>query len=104
MLKTKLMTMLGFAKKSNNLVAGNEIVSKAIDKGEVKLIFIGSDVSQKSVKNLKNKCNRLNVPYYEILTIVEQSRAIGKLNRTVIGITDNGFAMNIINLISDAGI
>ncbi len=104
MLINKLKTLLGFAQKSKNLVAGNEIVSKQLDKGEVKLIFIGSDVSPKSVKNLKNKCVRLNVPYYELLTTAEQSQAIGKVNRTVIGVIDNGFAINIINLISDAGI
>ncbi len=104
MLKNKLTALLGFAQKSNNVVAGNEIVSKAIDKGDVKLVFIGADVSPKSVKNLKNKCMRLNVPYYEILTIFAQSQAIGKSNRTVIGILDDGFATNIINLISDAGI
>ncbi len=104
MLKSKITALLGFAQKSNNLLAGNEIVAKAIDRAEVKLVFIGTDVSAKSVKNLKNKCMRLNVPYYEILTIAEQSRAIGKSNRTVIGVLDNGFAINIINLISDAGI
>ncbi len=104
MLNDKLATLLGFAQKSNNIVAGNEMVSKAIDKGTVKMVLIGTDVSAKSVKNLKNKCDRLNVPYYEILTIFAQSRAIGKSNRTVIGIIDDGFATNIINLISEAGI
>ncbi len=97
----KIKTLLGFAQKSNNLSAGNEIVSKLLDGGAVKLILIGSDVSAKSVKNLKYKCLRLNIPVYEIMTTAQQSKAIGKRNRTVIGITDSGFAAQIINLISD---
>lgn len=100
----KIKTLLGFAQKSNNLLSGNEIVAKQLAKGTVKLVLIATDVSPKSVLNLKNKCLRLNVPVYQIMSAAQQSQAIGKMNRTVIGVLDERFAMKIIDLISDMGI
>ncbi len=100
----KIKTLLGFAQKSHNLLSGNELVARQVDKGIVKLVLIGTDVSPNSVKNLKNKCVRLNVPLYQIMSVAVQSQAIGKPNRTVIGVLDARFAADISNLISDMGI
>ncbi len=101
--KNKIVTMLGFAQKSGNLLAGNEIVLKSLDRNRLKLVLIGSDVSEKSVVKIKNRCLRLKVPFYSGLSVAQLSQAIGKHNRTVIGVLDDGFAKRIIELIGDIG-
>ncbi len=95
--------MLGFAQKSGNLLAGNELVAKNLDNYRVKLVLIGSDVSDKSIVKITNKCLRLNIPFYRNMTVDQLSQAIGKHNRTVIGVLDDGFAERIIDLIGDIG-
>ncbi len=103
MTTSKILTMLGFAQKSGNLLAGNEIVAKNLDNHRIKLVLIGSDVSEKSIVKITNKCLRLNVPFYSSMTVAQLSQAIGKNNRTVIGVLDDGFAKRIIDLIGDIG-
>lgn len=97
----QLSTLLGFAQKSGNLVAGNEIVLQRIDQNKVKLVFVGTDASDASLKKIILRCERLNIPCYRILTVETMSYSIGKHNRTVIGITDSGFANRMVEVISD---
>ncbi len=97
----KITTLLGFAQKSNNLLSGNELVSRQLTRADIKLVLIATDVSPKSVEKLKKKCLSLNIPVYQILTAAQQSQAIGKANRMVIGVLDERFASKMIDLISD---
>ncbi|MCK8058802.1 MULTISPECIES: ribosomal L7Ae/L30e/S12e/Gadd45 family protein [unclassified Fusibacter] len=103
-MKTKVLTLLGFAQKSGNVVSGSEIVVKTIDKGKVRLVFVGKDAAEGTTKKIILRCQRLNIPFYSELTVDELSGAIGKHNRTVVAITDKGFATQILSLISDMGI
>ncbi len=100
----KLITLLGFAQKSGNLVSGIEQVLKSIDSGKVRICFLGNDVAEGTKKKVLSKCQHHRVVIYECLTTDELSQAIGKDNRTVIGITDAGFANSIGALLKEMGI
>lgn len=99
----KLTTMLGFAQKSGNLVSGTEQVLKSIESGKVKLCLLGNDVAEGTRKKVLAKCQHYKIPCYEILSTEAMSQAIGKENRTVIGITDKRFTASIVTLLNATG-
>ncbi len=97
--KDKIKTMLGFASKSGNIITGNDFVHQSLGKKSVYLVLLGSDASKSNLEKIEKKCFRLNIPIASPLTTDEMSRAVGKNNRTVIGIVDEQFARRIYALI-----
>ena len=100
----KLNTLLGFAQKSGNLVSGTEQVLKSIEAGKVKICLLGSDVAEGTRKKVLSKCQHYQVPFYDLLTTEQLSHAIGKENRTVVGVTSKGFSDPIKQLLKEMGI
>lgn len=100
----KLITMLGFAQKSGNLVSGTEQVLKAIESGKVRVCLLGNDVAEGTRKKVLAKCQHYQIPCHEILSTEALSQAIGKENRTVVGITDKRFSETIATLLKATGI
>lgn len=95
----KIISLVGFARKSGNIVIGVKQVLSAIRVNKVKLILLASDASDQSKKKVLDKAK-----YYEIFADASfesavLSKAIGKENRMCIGITDSGFANSIKSLI-----
>ena len=52
-MRSKAMSLLGFAKKSGNLVSGVNTCTFAISKGKAKLVILAEDISAGSEKNIK---------------------------------------------------
>ncbi len=50
------------------------------------------DASEKTIKNIKYYCNKGNVEIFVYGTIFENSKAIGKQNKAIIGIKDKNLA------------
>lgn len=50
------------------------------------------DASEKTIKNIKYYCNKENVEIFIYGTISENSKAIGKQNKAIIGIKDYNLA------------
>ena len=84
----KICGLIGLATKAGKIVAGTDECLQEIDKRKVKLIILAIDASDV----FKEKCKQLNINIYEKLTINEISNSIGKSNKAVLGIKDNGFA------------
>jgi len=76
----------------------------AIRKNQGKLVFIANDASEKSIKKYTDKCKYYQVPYYLIFNTNELSEAVGKYNRKLLVVTDEGFANKIKNEIERRGI
>lgn len=100
-MKSKLLTLLGFAQKSGKAVSGNELVQMELKRGKLALVFIGSDISPQSSKKIINLCEMLQIKYYTIFTIDELSGAIGKSGRTVVGIKRSELSQAIEKNISE---
>ena len=86
------LSTLGLAFKAGKVITGEDIVLQNIRKGKVFLVFISSDSSQNTIKKFKDKASFYNVDVNIDFTTIELSKAIGKENRHIIGITDRGFA------------
>ena len=88
----KILGLLGISAKAGKIVSGTDVVVENIEKNKVKLVIVATDSSDRTIKNFKYSCEKYNVPIYIYGTIDENSKAIGKENRAVIGILDENLA------------
>lgn len=95
----KLLTLIGFAYKSRNLVSGEGITLEEIKKNKVKLVFLSKDASENTGKRIKDKSTARNILVCEIFDRYELGKAIGKDERVVIGITDRSFSNSMLTIL-----
>ena len=89
------MDCWGYARKVGKIVSGMDAVSDEIKKNKVKLLIIAEDASEKTASNIKYLAERKKVPILVIGTIENNSKAIGKENRAIIGIKDKNISDGI---------
>lgn len=92
MASNRFLALLGFAHKSRNLVTGEDTCIINIKKGAVKLVFIAGDASENTKDRFLHLCKSKNIPVRIIEDRDTLSSAIGKVNRTTFGVTDQKFA------------
>jgi ribosomal protein L7Ae-like RNA K-turn-binding protein len=83
-----MLNTLGLAYRAKKVVLGEEVLNR-IDK--VKLMFIASDISEKSRERYEKKCYYYGIDHIDDYLSKELSEALGKNNVKVIGILDEGF-------------
>ena len=88
----KVNGLLGITAKSGNIISGTEVVLEAISKKKVYLVIVATDSSEKTIKNIKYFCDKENVEMIVYGNIFDNSKAIGKRNRAIIGICDINLA------------
>ena len=96
----KTLGLLGISAKAGKIISGTDVVLESIKKKKVNLIILAKDCSEKSKNNIKQVADKYKIFVKEFGTIEENSKAIGKNNRAVIGITDKKLAIAILNKIS----
>ena len=96
----KTLGLLGISAKAGKIIAGSEIVIENIKKKKVKLVILAKDSSEKTKKNIKLLCEQNNIKTVEYGNIEENSKAIGKVNKAIIGIIDEKLAIVILEKIS----
>ena len=122
----KYLNLLGFASKSGKIMFGDDDVILGLERSKVSLIIISEDMSQKAkekfLKRLENvfenrykyngynkkgitkekieieKENK-NIKVIIVGTKEENSSAVGKVNKPIIGICDNNLSKGIIKSI-----
>lgn len=95
-MKNKVLTYMGFAKKSGNLVSGVNTCTINLGKGKVKLMILAEDISAGSEKKIMKEIRKANVKFVKYGTIDEMSHATGASGRSVFGILDGNFAETIL--------
>ena len=120
----KYLNLLGFASKSGKIMFGDDDVILGLERSKVSLIIISEDMSQKAkekfLKRLENVFeNRYKYNGYNKKVIIkekiakenknikviivgtkeENSSAVGKVNKPIIGICDNNLSKGIIKSI-----
>jgi len=78
--------------EAGNIVSGMDAVSDELNRNKLKMIILAKDASEKTSKNVKFLAEKKKVQIVEIGTIAENSKAIGKENRAIIGIKDKNIA------------
>ena len=93
--QNKVYGLMGFAARSRNLVTGYNTCLKLIPSGKLKLLIIAGDVGENTRQKLSQKCQSYNVPVVVYGTCEEMSKATGKEDKGLFGLTERGFAESI---------
>ena len=96
----KIYGLIGIATKAGKITAGSEACLEAIEKNIIKVMLIATDASERTKKLFKQKCIQFHIPIYEISSIENLSKAIGKSGKAVIGVKEKGLAQAIMKNIN----
>lgn len=96
-----VLSLLGIAAKGRNLVSGEFAVEKAVKEGKAFLVIVANEASDNTKKKFRNMCEFYEVPIAEYGTKDSLGHAIGKEERSSIGITDQGLSNGILKLIEN---
>ncbi|GAP02623.1 ribosomal protein L7A family [Fructobacillus pseudoficulneus] len=98
--KDQFLQLLGLARRSGNLVFGTGDTLTAIQKRKAKIAFFPVDGGASQQKKFRDKANFYHVTLVETFTKEELSQAIG-LNRSIMAVTDQGFAKKMKQLLEE---
>lgn len=96
-IKDKALSLLSIAAKAGKVVSGGFMCEKAIQEGTASLIIIAEDASGNTRKKFTDKSTFYNVPCRVAGTSDMLGHRIGKQNRMVVAVTDEGLAKQITN-------
>jgi len=88
------LNFLGLAVRARKIISGTELTINGVRSHEVHLVIMANDCSPRTKKDLHNKASYYNVPVIDTIGSEELKTAIGK-DRKVIGVTDQGFAKRL---------
>ena len=91
----KILSLLGLAARSRNLVSGEFAVEKPGKPGHAYLVLAAKDASENTKKMYQNMCEYYHVPLYFFSDRSELGHAIGKEFRAAVAVEDQGFAKAI---------
>ncbi|MBM6618403.1 YlxQ family RNA-binding protein [Bacillus suaedaesalsae] len=94
-------SLLGLAARARKIISGEELVVKEIQRKSAKLVLLSKDASKNTEKKIKDKCSYYQVPIRYVENRSELGQAIGKEERVVIGILDDGFAKKLNTLLEE---
>lgn len=97
----KALSLLSLAQKAGQVVSGEFSVEKGLKEGNVCLCIVAEDASGNTKKKFNNMCTFRSVKLIEFSNKEELGHMIGKRFRATIGITDQGFADNLLKKIDD---
>lgn len=91
--------LLGLANRARKLVSGEELVLNEIKKRRAKLVVLSNDAFPSTKKKFQDKCQHYKVQLIQAGDRVTLGHAIGKDQRVVIAVTDEGFAKKLLTLL-----
>lgn len=100
--KDKVLSMLGLAARSRNVVSGGFATEAAVKEGKAVLVIIAEDASGNTRKKYSNMCDFYKVPCAIHGTKAVLGHSMGKEERSVLAVTDEGFADSIRKHLGDS--
>jgi ribosomal protein L7Ae-like RNA K-turn-binding protein len=102
--RDKVLSTLSMAMKAGKLVSGETAVMNAVRGMTASLVIIAGDASDGTKKKFTDKTSYYEVPCRIYGTKDMLAHSIGKDMRSVIAVTDEGFAGSIIQRLEEADI
>lgn len=87
----KVLGLLGLATRARKTVLGEELVLKAMAKEQQGIVFLASDAGSNITKKIQNKAKTYQYSVINNYTSNEISSAIGKKNRMLVLVSEQGF-------------
>ena len=97
----KFYSLLGLCKRAGKLAAGEVAAEQAVRGKQAYLLILSEDASKNTKKKFRNSAAYYELPLAEIGTKEELGRAIGVDMRSIIAITEEGFAKKLKQLADD---
>ena len=91
-MKDRFAGMLGLAMKAGAVSSGEFAAEKSVKSGSSKLVIIAEDASAGTKKKFMNMCEYYGVQFYIHSSKEGLGAALGKEERSVVSVTDQGFA------------
>lgn len=97
----KFYSLLGLCKRSGNIAAGETAAIQAVRKKTARLLILAGDASANTKKKFWNSAAYYGIALVEAGNKEELGRAIGTEERSVIAVTEEGFAEKLRTLAED---
>ena len=94
-----MINTIGLALRARKVALGTDMTITRLRTKNVFLIILATNASHTTKKKVYDKAKTYGVEVIEVLTSDEISRALGKEDIKVIGITDRGFSQLLMNQI-----
>lgn len=88
--------LLGLAYRAKKIVSGEELVLNEIKKKTAKLVILSNDASNQTKQKFQTKCLHYKVKLVQVGDRVRLGQAIGKEQRVVLAVLDEGFATKLL--------
>ena len=88
----KVLSMLGIAAKSGNVVSGEFSTEKAVKTGQAYLVIVSAESSENTKKSFFNMTDFYHVPCYCYGSKEDLGRCIGKEFRASLAVIDENLA------------
>lgn len=86
---------MGLCARSGKIVSGMDAVCDDLKRNKVKLLIVAEDASKKTVQQIRYLAEKKKVQVFIMGKMVDNSKAIGKENRAIIGIKDKNISEGI---------
>ncbi len=96
--KEKILSLIAIANKARKVFSGEFMCLEQIRMGEAEIIIVASDSGKNCKKKFKNKANYYELPYLELASKAELGKMLGKGEKAVLVINDEGFKNEILKL------
>ena len=97
--QNKILSMLGLATRSRNVVSGEFMTEKAVKNKTAQLVIVADDASDNTKKQFSDMCSFYKVPIYFYADKELLGHAMGKAMRASLAVTDAGFSKSLIKLL-----
>lgn len=93
----EILKFIGLAYRASKVVSGNDLLLDEVAKGNVKLILIARDVSSNTLNKFLGTVAKFDkkITAYKFADKYSLGSAIGKPDRALVGITDEGFSKKL---------
>ncbi|MFX3624660.1 MAG: YlxQ family RNA-binding protein [Ectobacillus sp.] len=95
----KWISLLGLANRARKVISGEELVLKEVRSGKAKLVLLAEDASLNTAKRITDKTTYYKVPMKTVETRQDLGHAIGKDERVVVAVLDEGFARKLLSML-----
>lgn len=100
--QNKILSLLGLATRSRNVVSGEFMTENAVKSQEAELVIVSTEASDNTKKKFRNMCEFYHVPFYIWGGSTELGHAMGKEFRMSLAVTEEGFAGAITKLMTES--
>lgn len=99
----RIYSFLGLATKAGKEISGEETCERALKSEKVCLVIVSADASENTRKKFRDMCSYRDVPIRFFGEKDLLGRFSGKDSRTVVAVTDPGFAGRLQEMIDRCG-